>query len=55
MRISEALAAEKETSERLNKQLKTAMQRIYELQGQLLTDKSVVSGGGVVGDGEICE
>lgn len=55
VRISEALAAEKETSKRLNKQLKTAMQRIYELQGQLLTDKSVVSGGGVVGDGEICE
>jgi len=35
-RISTELANERENSERLNKQLRTAMHRIYELQGQLL-------------------
>ena len=39
-RISNELANEREISERLNKQLRTAMHRIYELQGQLLNDRT---------------
>jgi hypothetical protein len=39
-RISNELATEREISERLNKQLRTAMHRIYELQGQLLNDRT---------------
>ena len=40
LRISSELANERENSERLNKQLCTALHRIYELQGQLLNDRT---------------